>query len=426
MLKYTKFRISTKDDIEVLEGITMNKAAKSISKFSAGRKNFDDSFYICDFGDLAKSHKRWNEFFPNTSPFYAVKAAPYPPMIRCLSAMGVGFDCASQEEIDLVLNNGSTPDSIIFANPTKSVSHIIHAREKGVKMLVFDSEQELHKIKEHFPDSELILRIMVENPIAELPLFGKFGATMEESRHLISVAHLTKMKIIGISFHVGSGCLDANSYDETIKQARELFDYGKTFEMNFVILDIGGGFPGLFGSALSIEKIASTVNASLEKYFPFEIFDNLRVIAEPGRYYAATAFVLATKVIKKREHTKKPNVDVEYTINDGIFGSLQFSHGSLPGELTPYVPEEKADKDRHYALLWGPSCGSRAISMRMLVPKLDYDDWLFWKDAGAYTFARSSGFNGFKTTAFYNIVSTENEAIFWSLMNEKAETLLKR
>nr|XP_039254299.1 ornithine decarboxylase 1-like [Styela clava] len=287
-------------------------------------KNFDDSFYICDFGDLAKSHKRWNELFPNTSPFYAVKAAPYPPMIRCLSAMGVGFDCASQEEIDLVLNNGSTPDSIIFANPTKSVSHIIHAREKGVKMLVFDSEQELHKIKEHFPDSELILRIMVENPIAELPLFGKFGATMEESRHLISVAHLTKMKIIGISFHVGSGCLDADSYDETIKQARELFDYGKTFEMNFVILDIGGGFPGLFGSALSIEK-------------------------------------------------------------------------------------EKADKDRHYALLWGPSCGSRAISMRMLVPKLDYDDWLFWKDAGAYTFARSSGFNGFKTTAFYNIVSTENE-----------------
>nr|XP_039254300.1 ornithine decarboxylase 1-like [Styela clava] len=399
MTKYTKFRIGAKDDTEVFEGLTMNEAAKFISKTPAGRKNIDDSFYICDFGDLAKRHERWNELFPNTSPFYAVKAAPYPPMIRCLSAMGVGFDCASQEEIDLVLNNGSTPDSIIFANPTKSVSHIIHAREKGVKMLVFDSEQELHKIKEHFPDSELILRIMVENPIAELPLFGKFGATMEESRHLISVAHLTKMKIIGISFHVGSGCLDANSWT---------------------------GFPGLFGSALSIEKIASTVNASLEKYFPFEIFDNLRVIAEPGRYYAATTFVLATKVIKKREHTKKPNVDVEYTINEGIFGSLQFSYGSLPGELTPYVPEEKADKDRHYALLWGPTCDSRTLAKRMLVPKLNCGDWLFWKDAGAYTFARSSGFNGFKTTAFYNIVSTENEAIFWSLMNEKAETLLKR
>nr|XP_039254616.1 ornithine decarboxylase 1-like [Styela clava] len=424
MTKYTKFRIGAKDDTEVFEGLTMNEAAKFISKTPAGRKNIDDSFYICDFGDLAKRHERWNELFPNTRPFYAVKVAPYPPMIRCLAAMGAGFDCASQEEIDLALNNGSTPDSIIYAIPSKPVSYIIHAREKGVKKLVFDSELELHKIKKHFPDSELVLRITVENAKAEYPFGDKYGATMEEARHLISVAHLTNMKIIGISFHVGNGCLDATSYQETIKQARELFDYGKTFGMNFDMLDIGGGFPALSEPALSIENIASTVNVSVKKYFPLEKFNNLRVIAEPGRYYAATPFVLATNVITKRENTNQPNVDVEYTINEGIYGSLQFSYAILPGEVTPYVPEENADKDRHYALLWGPTCDSRTLAKRMFVPKLNCGDWLFWKDAGAYTFARSSGFNGFKTTAFYNIIPAENEAIFWSLIIGKTEISL--
>nr|XP_039260186.1 ornithine decarboxylase-like [Styela clava] len=425
-MECSTFRIGTKDNIDVFEGITMNEAAKFISSFPAGRKNFDDSFYICDFGDFAKKHKRWRELFPNSRPFYAVKVAPYPPMIRCLSAMGTGFDCASQEEIDLVLNNGSTPDSIIFANPSKPVSHIIHAKENGVKMLVFDSELELQKIKKHFPDSKLVLRMSVDNPVAEFPLDGKYGATLEESRHLINIANLEDMKIIGISFHVGSGCLDANSFKETIEHARELFDYGRTLGMDFDILDIGGGFPALSGSALSIEKIASTVNASLEMNFPAKIFDKLRVIAAPGRYYAATAFVLATKVITKREHSKLPKVDVEYTLNEGKHGSLQLSYGTLPGEMIPYVPEEKANKNRHYAWLWGPTCDNKALSKRILVPKLHFDDWLFWKDAGAYTFACSTGFNGFKTTAFYNIISTENEAIFWSLMNEKVEVISER
>ncbi|XP_039260187.2 ornithine decarboxylase 1-like [Styela clava] len=424
MAKYTTFQIGTKDGIDVIEGITMNDAATTISNSPEGRKNYDDSFFICDFGDIAKKHKRWQELFPTSRPFYAVKVAPYPPMVRCLSALGAGFDCASQEEIDLVLNNGSTPDSIIFANPSKPVSHIIHARENGVKMLVFDSELELQKIKKHFPDSELVLRISVDNPTAEFPLDGKFGATFEESQHLITTASLTNMKIIGISFHVGSGCLDAKSFRETIERARVLFDYGKTFEMDFTILDIGGGFPALPGSKLSIEEIASSVNASLENEFPSKIYKNLEVIAEPGRYYAATAFVLATNVITKREHTKLPNVDVEYIINEGLYGSLVYLHDTLPGEMNPYVPGEKADKDRHYAWLWGPTCDARALAKKISVPKLDCDDWLFWKDAGAYTFACSSGFNGFKTRTFYNIISKENEAIFWSLMNNKIKVLL--
>jgi hypothetical protein len=44
-----------------------------------------------------------------------------------------------------------------------------------------------------------------------------------------------------------------------------------------------------------ILQIAEVVNLSLDKYFP-----DVRIIAEPGRFYVASAFTIATNVIAKR------------------------------------------------------------------------------------------------------------------------------
>lgn len=50
--------------------------------------------------------------------------------------------------------------------------------------------------------------------------------------------------MIGISFHVGSGCMDPPVYSKAISAARKLFDYAESVGYNFSLLDIGGGFPG--------------------------------------------------------------------------------------------------------------------------------------------------------------------------------------
>lgn len=50
--------------------------------------------------------------------------------------------------------------------------------------------------------------------------------------------------MIGISFHVGSGCQDTPIYGKAIKIARKLFDLAANVGYNFKLLDIGGGFPG--------------------------------------------------------------------------------------------------------------------------------------------------------------------------------------
>lgn len=64
---------------------------------------------------------------------------------------------------------------------------------------------------------------------------------MEEAPDLLEAAHALGLDVIGVSFHVGSGCMDPPVFDRAIKSCKWLFGVGKEigFEMNF--LDIGGG-----------------------------------------------------------------------------------------------------------------------------------------------------------------------------------------
>ena len=60
-------------------------------------------------------------------------------------------------------------------------------------------------------------------------------------------------------------------------------------------------------------QITYVVNEQLDKLFPASDFPGLRVIAEPGRYYAASAFTLVTNVIAK----KKVNKEIEDAKQNG-------------------------------------------------------------------------------------------------------------
>ena len=57
-----------------------------------------------------------------------------------LQTCGQDFDCATR---------------IIFAHPCKTISHIRKFREAGVQMTVVDNEDELRKLKEHWPEAKV-------------------------------------------------------------------------------------------------------------------------------------------------------------------------------------------------------------------------------------------------------------------------------
>ena len=112
---------------------------------------------------------------------------------------------------------GVDTERIIFANPTKQVSHIRYASSTNVRTMTFDNESELYKIKEHHPTAKMVLRVRCDAKKVQCPLGIKFGALPKDASRLINLAHQLGIDLIGVSFHVGSGCSEPEVFDRAIK-----------------------------------------------------------------------------------------------------------------------------------------------------------------------------------------------------------------
>jgi len=97
------------------------------------------AFYIINLGDIIHQLKFWRELFPHIEPRYAVKCNPNKVLCQLLGLLGVGFDVASKNEIDLVKGYVNHIDNVIYANPYKESSSIQYARSMDVDTTVFDS-----------------------------------------------------------------------------------------------------------------------------------------------------------------------------------------------------------------------------------------------------------------------------------------------
>jgi ornithine decarboxylase len=215
-----------------------------------------------------------------------------------LAALGAGFDCASKNEILQVLALDVDPSQIIYANPCKATSFISNAAKVGVELMTFDNLDELFKVARNHPDAKLVVRILTDDSKALCRMGIKFGASLATVPSLLEKAKELGLDVVGVSFHVGSGCYDPTVYTDAIRRARVAFDMGKDAGFNFKLLDVGGGFEdSLF------EKAASILQEAIHVYFPHR--DGMRIIAEPGRFYVSTAFSLATNIIARR----RPHLD---------------------------------------------------------------------------------------------------------------------
>ncbi|XP_049834924.1 ornithine decarboxylase-like [Schistocerca gregaria] len=362
----------------------------------------EDPFCVCDISDVIKKHEEWKVQMPRIQPFYAVKCNDSLNVIRVLAALGTCFDCASKAEINKVLSVGVDPSRIIFAHPAKPLSHLRHAAAVGVDLMTFDGERELHKIKNVFPTAKLVIRIRCDAAIAKSCLGKKFGCDPErEAPHLMNVAHSLGLEIVGVSFHVGSGCGDPPIYHKAIAASRKVFDHGVFLGFSMKLIDIGGGFPGEKGC--SLDRIAEVVNNALEEFFPD---CGTQVIAEPGRFYVASAYTLAANVHSKRElsNVKDGSItSVMYYINDGVYGSFNFILYA-PAKVTP-IPLKGTKHAVYPSSIWGPTCEDidKVVNLTLL-PELGIGDWLVFENMGAYNLQVASPFSGFPTPAVHTVI----------------------
>lgn len=356
-------------------------------------------FYVLDLGEVVSLMDQWNQALPNIKPFYAVKCNPEPSFLSMLAAMGSNFDCASRAEIEYVLSLGVSPDRIVFANPCKPESDIIFAEKVGVNLTTYDSEDEVYKIRKHHPKCELLLRIKPMNDgNARCPMGPKYGALPEEIEPLLRSAQASRLTVAGVSFHIGSGDADSNAYLGAIAAAKQVFETAAKFGMSkMTVLDIGGGFT----SGHQFTTASTAVISALKQHFLNE--PDLTIIAEPGRFFAETAFTLATTVIGKRVRGELR----EYWINDGLYGSMNcllYDHATVTATPLACMSNRSnvncGGSKTFPSTVFGPTCDALDTVLRdYQLPELQVNDWLIFPNMGAYTKAAGSNFNGFNTSA---------------------------
>jgi len=363
----------------------------------------NEAFYIVDMGTIVKKHEEWTSHLPRVKPFYAIKCNPNTAIIKLLASMGTNFDCASKAEIQQILGCGVDPSRIIYANPCKMKSHLEYAKSSNVEMMTFDNSHELIKIAESYPGAKLLLRIITDDSQSICRFSTKFGAPLNTTYQLLALAKELGLNVAGVSFHVGSGCMSADSFVAAIRSAKRVFMEAEEVGYNLSILDLGGGWPGNNTQKIDFRVIANAIRPVLDDLFPAEV----EIIAEPGRYFVAASHTLAVNVFAKRtvHDNSTGQKHFLYYCNDGVYQSfncMMFDHYNPEALVLTTSGSDQVTQFK--STLFGPTCDSMdCIGKDIDLPELEVGDWLYFKNMGAYTVAAASPFNGFKAnpTTFY-------------------------
>ncbi|XP_011062601.1 PREDICTED: ornithine decarboxylase 2-like isoform X2 [Acromyrmex echinatior] len=297
----------------------------------------------------------------------------------------------TMQEIAQVMQYDVQGERIIFAHPNKLPSHIEYSRNVGVERMTVDSEFELTKIKELFPEAKVVIRIRCDSKNSPILLGAKFGCDpCKEATYLIQCAQDLGLNLHGFSFHVGTPCLEIDAYLRGIEICKQLIAVAKSIGCNNVkLIDIGGGFSSVSGKEL--DELAKVINDAIENLDP-----DISVISEPGRYYVDSSFTLASYLHSKRLAISDDNKTRRmYYMNCGVYNSFFDELLGLQARVPESVFEPKRD-EKFLSNIWGPTADSYDLILKdVLLPEFHIGNWLVWRNMGAYTLTLSNTFNGF-------------------------------
>ena len=356
--------------------------------------DFDRPTVILDIEQVEKNYHELKSGMPDAHIHYAVKANPQPEVLSKLVSVGCRFDAASIGEIEMCLDAGADVAHISFGNTIKRVTDIQKAYALGIRLYSADAIEELDKIAEHAPGSNVFIRIIVTNSQAEWPLSRKFGCNPDYALPLMDYAVNSGLNVVGLSFHVGSQTRHPEMWFDVLDMISDIWIAAQAAGHPLWLLNVGGGFPAYYGVHITDP---TTYGATIMQAIR-ERFDGVKyVMAEPGRGMVASAGVIVCTVLLVSR--KSPTDDTRWVYLDvGRFSGLS----ETEGEAIKYQFEipGKHNQATGACIMAGPTCDSADILYETNKIQLPLDlkagDKFVIKSTGAYTTTYSTvAFNGF-------------------------------
>jgi len=347
-----------------------------------------------------KTVKNSVEFFKKNFPgkvLYAVKTNPNEKIIKIIINSGVNnFDVASINEIKLIKKIDDRV-KVYFMHTIKSRESIREAYYKyNVKDFALDTKEELLKILEatnNAKDINLYVRIAISNEHAEIDLSRKFGASASEALGLLRLSKEHGKKV-GLSFHVGSQCMDKISFSKGIVEVGNIIKKTKIVPD---VINIGGGFPSIYPDLIPepLENYMKEIKKGLAE---LKLEKMPEIFCEPGRALVAESGSTIVKILLKKKQ--------KLYINDGTYGSL-FDAG-VPNFVLPskmITNGRVISKKLTTFSFYGPTCDSLDFMKGpfLLPNNIKEGDYIELGQLGAYGTTFRTKFNGFYSDAIYQV-----------------------
>jgi len=320
---------------------------------------------------------------------YAVKANPNPEILRRIAAAGLGFECVSPGELELVRETVGElgPDRLLFTPNFAPKAEYQAAIQAGVR-LTLDNLHPLKRWPELFDGVEIFARLdpgVGRGHHAHVKTAGassKFGVAPQEIESFADLAQAAGAKVVGLHAHAGSGVLAPESWVHT---AEYLAEQAQRFP-DVRVLDLGGGL-GVPERPEQRPLDLAALDASLK---PFRAaHPDLQLWLEPGRYLVAAAGVLLVRVTQLKSKGAMSYVGVDGGMNHLIRPALYGAHHEIVNLSRHDVPMDLL------ADVVGPICETGDVlgRARRLPGTTAEGDVLAITNAGAYGRAMSSAYN---------------------------------
>jgi len=325
--------------------------------------------------------------FSKSHVYFSVKTNNNLQILSFLKAQNCGFEIASFGEMLLMKELQISPERIIFSNPVKIPEHIKEAHTYGINLFAFDTENELKKIAQFAPNSNVFLRLAADNSGADWELLNKFGAQPNEAISLLKLVEKYNLKAVGISVHVGWNNKKLSTWLSTLKNFIRLYENLLQNNIRLDFVNLGGGFPA---HQTNQYVILDNIYLKTEKQLNY-IRNNLKlnIIAEPGSFICTNAAVLLLRIYDIVQRAKKCWLFVDSGICQGFYWILS-------GLQYPVFAVNRQSNVCKTYVITGPTLDSHDIFCHnaLLPENLQIGDYLAVFPAGAYTNS-SINYNGF-------------------------------
>lgn len=374
--------------------------------------------YVYSQDDIVSRFREYDAAFGDTphGVCYAVKANSNLSILRLLAAEGAGFDIVSGGELFRVLRAGGDARKVVFSGVGKTTEEIEYALRENIHTFNCESEGEIERLNgiagRIGAKARIALRVNPDVDAATHPYIStgmsehKFGIDISEVEAVYAQANtLPSLLVEGVSCHIGSQILEAEPLMEAVDKMLGLVERLRANGVAIRHLDLGGGLGVPYRPSDQAPSIADVVAGIRSRVAGRDV----HVMVEPGRSIVGEAGVLLTRVLYRKQTSRKDFIIVDAAMNDLIRPALYKSYH----EIEPVVRD--GSRKVITADVVGPICETGDFLARARdMAVVEHGDLLAIRTAGAYGFAQASNYNSRRRPAEVLVNGTS-----WRIVRER-------